>query len=114
MKKIHITESQLKYCMDQRLNEVSLNGDEQLASTKDPKQAAQKTIDAAQNQGVNTQDGVSVSFSADSLKKNAGITEEVEINTELSKPYTKKEIQEARLRQLKENTTVIKKKDLFK
>ena len=100
---VYMTEKQLEECL---LQEITLNGDEQLAATKDPKSAAQKTIDNAQNQGVDMQKGASVSFSADSLRANAGISE--------GKTYTKKQLKEAKLRWLRENCTVVKKKDLFK
>lgn len=99
MRKVRFTQKQIEECL---MNEIALNGDEQLAATKDPKQAAQKTIDNAQSQGVNTNDGVSVTFSADSLRKNAGISEGI----------TKKEIKEARLKYLRENSYQIRKKDL--
>jgi hypothetical protein len=116
-RRIHITESQLKEIFKsikenqdtqevEMLDEISLNGDEQLATTKDPKRAAQNTIDNAQTQGVDTNQGVTVSFSADSLKKNAGIQEHV-------KKITKKVIKEARLQKLvKESVKLIRKKDL--
>lgn len=116
-RKIHITESQLKEIFKrlnenqdtqevEMLDEVSLNGDEQLATTKDAKKAAQNTIDNAQSQGVDTNQGVTVSFSADSLRKNAGIQEHV-------KKITKKEIKEARLQKLvKESIKLVRKKDL--
>lgn len=98
MKRVLFTKEQLEECM---LSEISLNGDEQLSATKDPKTAAQKTIDGAQEQGVDTNQGVSVSFSADSLRK-VGVSE----------GYTKKQIKEAKLKYLKENSYSIKKKDL--
>lgn len=74
MRKIHLTEEQVVHIM-KRLNEISLNGDEALAQTKNPRDAAQKTIDGAQAQGVDTNKGVTVGFSADALKQNAGISE---------------------------------------
>ena len=102
-KKVYFTQKQLEECM---LQEITLSGDEQLAATKDPKSAAQKTIDNAQSQGVDTNNGAAVSFSADSLRRDAGISE--------SKTYTKKQLKEARLKWLRENSVAIKKKDLFK
>ena len=99
MKRVYFTKEQLEECM---LQEITLNGDENLAATKDPKAAAQKTIDSAQSQGVDTQKGTSVSFSADSLRTNAGISESV----------TKKQLKEAKLKYLRENSYSIRKKDL--
>ena len=103
MKKIYLTQKQLEECL---MTEISLSGDEQLSTTKDPKQAAQKTIDNAQSQGLNTDNGVQVTFSVDSLKKNCGIQEALVM--------TKKDFQKARIKKLNENTYTIKKKDLFK
>jgi hypothetical protein len=99
MKRVLFTEEQLAQCM---LSEIQLNGDEQLAQTKDLKTATQNTIDAAQSQGVDTQKGVSVGFSADSLRTNAGISEAL----------TKKQLKEAKLKYLKENSYFVRKKDL--
>lgn len=99
MKRVLFTEEQLAQCM---LSEIQLSGDEQLSQTKDLKSATQNTIDAAQSQGVDTQKGVSVGFSADSLRTNAGINESV----------TKKQLKEAKLKYLKENSYSVRKKDL--
>lgn len=98
-KKIYVTESQLKRFL---MKEMTLSGDDALATTHDPKAAAQKTIDGAQTAGVDTNSGVQVSFSADALRKNAGISE-------ATKPLTKKQLQEARLKYLKENSVCIPK-----
>lgn len=99
MKRVLFTEEQLAQCM---LSEIQLSGDEQLAQTKELKSAAQNTIDSAQSQGVDTQKGVSVGFSADSLRTNAGISEAL----------TKKQLKDAKLKYLKENSYSVRKKDL--
>lgn len=103
MKKVHFTQSQIEECMKKLVNEVTLSADEQLASTRDPKQAVQKTIDNAQSQGIDTNNGVSVTMSGDALKK-AGISE----------CFTKKSLKEAKLKSLKNNSYCITKKDLKK
>ena len=99
MKRVLFTEEQLAQCM---LSEIQLSGDEQLAQTKELKSAAQNTIDSAQSEGGDTQRGVSVGFSADSLRTNAGISEAL----------TKKQLKEAKLKYLKENSYSVRKKDL--
>ena len=74
MRRIYINEKQLKKCI-QTLQEIDLNGDSALATTKDANRAAQQTIKNAKDSGVNTEtEPANVAFSADALKK-AGIQE---------------------------------------
>lgn len=117
-KKIHITESQLKEIFKQinkenqvsqeveMLDEISLNGDEQLgAANGDMLKATKNVIKTAQESGVNMQGPVNVAYSNDSLRQN-GIQEHV-------KKMTKKSIKEARLQKLvKESVKLVRKKDL--
>lgn len=104
MKKIHITESQLSD-LKKRLNELNLNGDENLnASNGNVTDAAKKTIQNAKDDGVNVDNaGVSVGFSQGALKQN-GVSE--------GKLFTKKQIKEAKLQKLRESSTKYTKKDL--
>lgn len=104
MRKIHITESQLNE-LKQRLNELNLNGDENLnTSNGNVTDATRKTLDSAKDDGVNVNDaGVSVSYSQGALKQN-GVYE--------GKSYTKKQIKEAKLKKLQENSVAFKKSDL--
>lgn len=107
MRKIHITQKQLEECM-YSLNEINLNGDAYLkAKNGDVKSAAQASIDDAQSSGVNTaSNDASVSFSADALKNNAGISE--------GRIITKKQIQEARINNMMKNSTCYTKSALKK
>ena len=90
MKKIHLTESQMRRI----ISEMTLSGDEDLIRTKDPKTAAKDTLMNAKTSGVNVDStGTSVSFSNDALKK-SGVCEE-----EYTK-YTKKQVNEARINKM--------------
>lgn len=93
MKKIHLTESQMRRI----ISEMTLSGDEDLIRTKDPKTAAKNTLMNAKTSGVNVDStGTSVSFSNDALKK-SGVCEEEE--PEYTK-YTKKQVNEARINKM--------------
>lgn len=90
MKKIHITESQMRRIV----SEMTLSGDQELLRTKDPKLAAQNTIKTAKETGANINDtGTEVAFSTDALKKGCGVNEGK--NSNYIK-YTKKQVNEAR------------------
>lgn len=72
MKKIHLTESQIQRV----LQEIALNGDEALNTTRNIQTAVKDTMNTARQSGVNPDNaGASVSFSADALKKN-GLAED--------------------------------------
>ena len=104
MKKIHITESQLAE-LKTKLNELNLNGDENLnTSNGNVTDATKKTIQNAKDDGVNVDNaGVTVGFSQGALKQN-GVSE--------GKLFTKKQIKEAKLQKLRESSTKYVKKDL--
>lgn len=104
MKKIHITEAQLEE-LKTKLNELSLNGDENLnTSNGNVTDATKKTIQSAKDDGVNVDNaGVTVGFSQNALKQN-GVAE--------GKLFTKKQIKEAKLQKLRESSTRYTKKDL--
>lgn len=104
MRKIHITEKQCEE-LKKSLLEINLNGDEQLNSSNgNATDAAKKTIQNAKDDGVSVDNSAtSVSFSNDALKQN-GISE--------SSYITKKQIKEAKIKQLRENSVVFKKSDL--
>jgi hypothetical protein len=105
MKKIHITEAQLNY-IKKRLTEATLNGDESLVRTGDPKLAARETMANGKKDGIKTggDSTTSVSFSDDALRK-VGITTE-------GKTITKRQIKEAKIKKLQEDCTVYLKKNL--
>ena len=109
MKKIHLTESQMKKI----ISELTLDGDEALNTTKNIQTATRDTIMNAKNSGVNIDNtGTQVSFSADTLKKN-GMCEEEEHEPEYTK-YTKKQVNEARInKMMKEGCTVTTKKTIL-
>lgn len=73
MKKIHLTEEQYK----RLINEIQLDGDEALNTTKNINTAVKDVVSNAKRSGVNTDNDASVSFSTDTLKKN-GLAEEEE------------------------------------
>ena len=102
MRKIHITEEQLNG-LKKALNEINLNGDENLnASNGNATEAAKKTLQNAKDDGVNVDNSATqVSFSQDAMKQN-GIAES----------YTKKQIKEAKLSKLRENCVCFKKSDI--
>lgn len=114
MKKIHLTESQVKRLM----NEITLSGDESLNATKNIQTATKQTLQTAKNSGVNTDTaGASVAFSADALKKN-GLSEKDEENEKKpvmeGKVYTKKQMDDARVKKLmNESYRVTTKKDIL-
>ena len=101
MKKIHITESQLEE-LKQKLNEITINGDDEL-SNGDLDTAANAAVNKATRDGVPVNSApVSVSFSHDALKKK-GIT---------SESITKRQIKAAKLKKLQESCIVFRKSDL--
>lgn len=102
MKKIHITEAQLEN-LKKALNEINLNGDENLnTSSGNVTDATKKTIQSAKDDGLNVDNSATqVSFTHDALKQN-GVTES----------YTKRQIKEAKLKKLRENCEVFKKSDI--
>ena len=102
MKKIHITESQYNE-LKKKLNEINLNGDENLNSSNgNATDAIRKTVQGAKNDGVNTDNSATqVSFSNDALKQN-GVYE----------CYTKKQLDEMKLANIKKNCKVVSKKAL--
>lgn len=104
MKKIHITEEQLEN-LKQKLNEINLNGDEALNSSNgNATEAVRATIDNAKKDGVPVDNSAtSVSFTHDAMKQN-GVCE--------SKAFTKRQIKEAKLKHLQENSVIFKKSDL--
>lgn len=104
-RRITITEKQLEE-LKNKLNELTLNGDEVLnAKGGNIDAATRETLRNAQDDGVNINNAaVNVAYSQDGLKQN-GITAEW-------KCLTKKQIKEAKLANLKKNCTVYKKKDL--
>ena len=104
MKKIHITEAQLAR-LKKKLNELNLNGDENLnTSNGNVTDATKKTIQNAKDDGVNVDNaGVTVGFSHGALKQN-GVAE--------GKLFTKKQIKEAKLQKLRESSRKYTKKDL--
>lgn len=111
----YFTESQLRgKIKSEVLDEVTLSGDEELSQTKNIQTAAKNVVDSAQNSGINTQNGgVSVSFSADSLKNNAGIQEErIKKLRENGIVLSKKKINELRIKKLKEGAKIITKKQM--
>ena len=100
---IHITESQLNAIV-KKINEVTISGDENLATSPTVDDAARKTLTGAKKEmGLSSNSPVTVGFSDDALNKK-GITEK--------KSITKREIKEARLNKLvRESIGVIKKKN---
>jgi len=104
MRKIHITEAQLD-ALKQKLNEINLNGDEALNSSNgNATNAIRTTIDNAKKDGVSVDNSAtSVSFTHDAMKQN-GVCE--------GKSYTKRQIKEAKLKALQENSVMFKKSDL--
>ena len=59
MKKIHLTEEQYK----RLINEIQLDGDEALNTTKNINTAVKDVVSNAKRSGVNTDNDASVSFS---------------------------------------------------
>lgn len=102
MKKIHITEAQLEE-LKKKLNEINLNGDENLNATNgNVTDAAKQTIQNAKDDGLNVDNSATqVSFGHDALKQNS-----------VCESYTKKQIKEAKLKKLRENCVKFTKKDL--
>ena len=102
MRKIHITEAQLD-ALKQKLNEINLNGDEALnTSNGNATTAIRNTIDNAKKDGVSVDNSATqVSFTHDAMKQN-GVCES----------YTKRQIKEAKLRYLRENSVMFKKSDI--
>ena len=102
MKKIHITEAQFK-SLKKTLTEINLNGDENLnASNGNATDAVKKTIQGAKDDGLNVDNSATqVSFSNDALKQNG-----------ISESFTKKQIKQAKIKNLQENSYVFTKKDL--
>ena len=106
MRKIHITEEQLDG-LKRALNEINLSGDEALnANNGNATAAARQTIQNAKKDGVAVDNSAtSVSFSQDAMKRN-GISE--------GTAYTKKQIKDAKVKALRENSVAFKKSDLSK
>lgn len=106
MKKIHITEAQLK-ALKKKLNELNLSGDENLNSSNgNVTDATKTTLQNAKDDGVNVDNaGVTVGFSQNALKQN-GVFE--------GKAITKRQIKEAKLKKLRESCVKYSKKDLEK
>ena len=104
MRKIHITESQLAE-LKKKLEESVLSGDEALnTSNGNATDAARQTIQNAKDDGIQVDNtSTSVSFSHDALKQN---------NVCEGKGYTKKQIKQAKIKALQENSIIFKKKDL--
>ena len=103
MRKIHITESQLEE-LKKKLTEdqTELATDPQQLKAN-PKDAISKAFTTAASNGI--KNNVEVAIPKETAQQ-AGIT------TNESKHYTKKQIKEAKLRFLRENSVVFKKSDL--
>ena len=104
MKKCIFTEKQLND-IKKRLDEINLNGDEALNSSNgNATDAIRTTIQNAKNDGVSVDNSAtSVSFSHDAMKQN-GVCE--------GTTYTKKQIKEAKIKKLRENSVMFKKSEL--
>lgn len=76
MRRLYLTQRQLDECL-RRLDELNISGDQYLTSKNgDLRAASQDAIRDAKDSGVNTDsDDVSVQFSADALKNNSGVYE---------------------------------------
>ena len=103
MRKIHITEAQLK-----SLTETVLSGDQALTDNNgNTNQAAKDTIEGARKSGMPVDNnGTTVGFSRDALKQN-GVVSENKYDV-----YTKKQLKEARLTKLMSESKKYKKSEL--
>ena len=105
-----MTEAQMRELTRTLMKETTLDGSEALANNNnDIRQAATDVMRNAKQNGLNTDNNTSVSFSGDALKK-AGINEN---GHEVVAVTTKHSLQEAKLNRLKSRAiNTITKKDI--
>lgn len=108
MRKIHITESQLKE-LKKKMDEMNVNGDEALKDANGDANAAIRNINAqATKEGIPSSAPNSVTFSDSALKQTGKA-----YSLEEGGCITKRQIKEAKLRKLKNESYKITKKDLM-
>lgn len=102
MKKIHITESQLNELKEKLMETYDVNITDELEGGKTPSQVVSDM--KAQNPSLNSDANsgeVTFSFNPNGIDEEKG-----------AKPVTKRQIKEAKIKKLQENSVVYKKRDL--
>lgn len=116
MKKIHITEAQLKYCAQKLKEAYTVDATQELEQTgNNAKRAADNIMAKNPNLKSDASRGeANISFDPNALSEGLnekGESEDYHAVME-GKIFTKREIKEARLENLKKSCKVIKKKDI--